>query len=293
MQRLLAQGVPRDRIFYFNFADDRLKPAPAALLDDMLDEYWRQVPEARTEGACLFLDEVQESDGWQGFCQRIAEHEKVTLAITGSSSKLSSDQIASTFRGCSLECQMFPLSFTEYCRFLSIELPKGRQLKDASSVFPQMKTSLESAYDRYLIQRGFPGVQALDAPARALMLQSYMRDVMARDVVERISGLDVTIATQMALFGPEGYRLRFLGQPAPRDVRRVGYCTSRDTVNEGVPLLEQSYLISMLKGYSVALAEKTTAIPKVYAAIRTWHMPYRMSASKISGRGSKPLSMSS
>lgn len=113
MQRLLAQGVPRDRIFYFNFADDRLKPAPAALLDDVLDEYWRQMPEARTESAYLFLDEVQESDEWQGFCQCIAEHEKVTLVITGSSSKLPSDQIASSFRGRSLECHMFPLSFTE------------------------------------------------------------------------------------------------------------------------------------------------------------------------------------
>lgn len=128
MQRLLAQGVPRECIFYFSFADDRLKPAPAALLDDVLDEYWRQVPEARTEGAYLFLDEVQESDGWQGFCQRIAEHEKVTLVITGSSSKLSSDQITSTFRGRSLECHMFPLSFTECCRFHSIELPEDRQL---------------------------------------------------------------------------------------------------------------------------------------------------------------------
>ena len=45
-----------------------------------------------------------------------------------------------------------------------------------------MKTSLESAYDRYLIQGGFPGVQTLDAPACTLMLQSYVRDVMARDV---------------------------------------------------------------------------------------------------------------
>lgn len=80
-----------------------------------------------------------------------------------------------------------------------------------------MKTSLESAYDRCLIQGGFPGVQTLDAPARTLMLQSYVRDVMARDVVERSSRLDVTIATQMALFAPEGYRLRFLGQPAPRN----------------------------------------------------------------------------
>ena len=36
---------------------------------------------------------------WQGVCQRIAEHEKVTLVITGLSSKLSADDIATEFRG--------------------------------------------------------------------------------------------------------------------------------------------------------------------------------------------------
>ena len=46
----------------------------------------------RTQGAYLFLDEVQEAEHWQGFCQRLAEHERVTLVVTVSSSKLSSEQ---------------------------------------------------------------------------------------------------------------------------------------------------------------------------------------------------------
>lgn len=54
IQHLLAAGVLRNRIFYFNFADDRLRPAPVTLLNDVLDEYWHQVPKARQEGAYLF-----------------------------------------------------------------------------------------------------------------------------------------------------------------------------------------------------------------------------------------------
>lgn len=49
-------------------------------------------PSSRTQGAYLFLDEVQEAEHWQGFCQRLAEHERVTLVVTVSSSKLSSEQ---------------------------------------------------------------------------------------------------------------------------------------------------------------------------------------------------------
>lgn len=49
-------------------------------------------PSSRAQGAYLFLDEVQEAEHWQGFCQRLAEHERVTLVVTVSSSKLSSEQ---------------------------------------------------------------------------------------------------------------------------------------------------------------------------------------------------------
>ena len=151
IRRLIDRGVDAERIFYFNFADDRLRPAPDTLMSDILEEYWRQVPSARTKGCYLFLDEVQETDGWQGVCQRLAEHESVTLVITGSSSKLSADEIATQFRGRSQEHAMHPLSFREYCAFHHIETPDMSTSAGAPAVSPQRRTDLESAYDRYLI----------------------------------------------------------------------------------------------------------------------------------------------
>ena len=56
IRRLIDRGVDAERIFYFNFADDRLRPAPDTLMSDILEEYWRQVPSARTKGCYLFLD---------------------------------------------------------------------------------------------------------------------------------------------------------------------------------------------------------------------------------------------
>ena len=120
MANLLDQGVPRSRMFYFDFSDARLKPMDPDVMDRVVDEYWRQVPEAREQGCYLFLDEVQETDDWQGFCQRVAEQEIVTVVITGSSSKVSSEGIATSFRGRSHVHEMWPLSFSEYCRFLGI-----------------------------------------------------------------------------------------------------------------------------------------------------------------------------
>lgn len=37
IRQLLASGVPRGKVFYFNFADDRLRPAPPTLLNDIVE----------------------------------------------------------------------------------------------------------------------------------------------------------------------------------------------------------------------------------------------------------------
>ena len=155
MSQLLEAGVPRDRLFYFDFADDRLSPLAPDTMASVIEEFWRQVPEARTEGCYLFLDEVQEMERWQGVCQRLAEHEKVTLVITGSSSKLSSEEIATKFRGRSHSHEMLPLSFREFCLFQAVE---GDRLK-GPAFSPQTQTFLEGLFDRYLTEGGFPGVQ--------------------------------------------------------------------------------------------------------------------------------------
>ena len=265
IEDLLKQGVPRDHIFYFNFSDDRLRPAPSTLLNDIIEEYWRQVPQARQEGAYLFLDEVQEADDWQGFCQRIAEHERATLVITGSSSKLSSDEIATSFRGRSQEHPMHPLSFREFCEFRDVAVPKADELQQTGAVSPQLRTRLESAFDEYLVRGGFPGVQSLPEPDAISMLQAYMRDVVARDVMERNTRFDISLVTQVALFGLRNTGCDLSVNNLVESLRAVGYKTSWETVNEVVRLFCQAHLLRLLPEYSVILSPDSTQLQKVYA----------------------------
>ena len=263
--RLLSQGVDRNRIFYFNFSDDRLRPAPAGLMSEVLEEYWRQVPQARSEGCYLFLDEVQEAGSWQGACQRIAEHEKVTLVITGSSSKLSADDIATEFRGRSQEHPMQPLSFREFCRFHGIHAPEASELCEVGAVSPQTRTELEGAFDRYLVEGGFPGVQTLTEGSRIQMLQAYVRDVVARDVIERSVRTDISLANQVGLFCLRNTGCELSVNNLVDDLKSIGYRTSWDKVSEVVRLFEQAHLIGLLREFSMSIAPSSTVPGKVYA----------------------------
>lgn len=258
---LLDSGIPRDRILYFNFSDERLQPMPDDALDQVVTEFWRQCPESRRAGTYLFLDEVQEAEHWQGFCQHLAEHETVTLVITGSSSKLSSEEISTNFRGRSYSHEVLPLSFREYCDFHHIDAPEAA----ADSFSPQTATTMESAFDRYLIDGGFPGVQSLPSAGRIDMLQSYMRDVVARDVAERLGRGDITLANQIALFALRNTGCEMSVSKLTAQLEQVGYKLYWNKARRILDLLEQAFLCYEVSEYTTSLKPDSTTVPKIYA----------------------------
>lgn len=261
MNALLRAGVDKTLMLYFDFSDVRLKPLAHDVMEQVVEEYWRQVPAAREKGCYLFLDEVQETDDWQGFCQRIAENEQVTLVITGSSSKVSSDEIATSFRGRSHVHEMWPLSFSEYCLFHGIPLPEKGQ--DAFS--PKETTRYEAAFDDYLIWGGFPGVQKQVPEDRIELLQGYVRDVVARDVAEREGLEDVALTMQLAIFCLRNTGCDISVNELSKRLSAAGHKSYWGKVERLLELLRQAYLIHFLPEYSTMLKPSTTSIPKVYA----------------------------
>lgn len=270
MRGLIAQGVPRSRIFYFDFSDDRLPKDDDRLMDLVLDEYWRQTPGARTAGSYLFLDEVQDCSGWQGTCRRIAENEIVTLVITGSSSKVSSEEIATSFRGRSHTHEMLPLSFAEYLRFHSEMLPDSLRSLSSTSArpvawSPAERTALEALFDSYLIVGGFPAVQQDMSSTRIEILQGYVRDVVARDVAERLSRPSIPLANQAALL-----ILRLTAREVSVNgiceaLRASGFKIGWERAQELCELFRQAYLYFELWEYSRLPLSGGTNPPKGYA----------------------------
>ncbi len=261
IDQLLNRGVPRDHVLYFNFSDARLKPMGRSVLMDVVEEYYRQVPSAQSDGAYLFLDEVQECPDWQDACQRIAEHERATLVITGSSSKLTSDEIATRFRGRSHPHEMMPLSFREYCAFNNAEAPK-----DPNATFsPRSILRYETLYDRYLIEGGFPGVQSLLPAERIDILQSYVRDVVARDVAERFGREDIRLANQYALYAIRNTGCELSLNNLVEKLQEAGFKSYWEKINRLDNLFQQAFLYYTLPEYSTALKPGSTAARKAYA----------------------------
>ena len=155
MRRLQGQGVELDRMLYFNFEDERLRPYEPSLLADVLDTFYALYPAARGEGAYLFFDEIQEIPEWGAFLRRVVDTEKATVYVTGSSSKMLSSELKSEFRGRSLVRELFPFRNTSDIRrgaFLSRTRPSPRAMQRCSDTI-WSDISSEGDSSRHLSRR--------------------------------------------------------------------------------------------------------------------------------------------
>ena len=118
----LTKKIDLSRIIYINFEDDRLFPLNLTDLNNLLEAYFELYPDNKGKNIYCFFDEIQNIKNWELFIRRIYDKEKVKIFLTGSSSKLLSQEIATSLRGRTLNYQMWPLSFKEFLKFKNIAI---------------------------------------------------------------------------------------------------------------------------------------------------------------------------
>lgn len=180
MRELLDGGLPLNRIVHVNFDDERLAGLKADDLHLLTDIHAEMFPDAAQEKCYYFLDELQDVKGWEKFARRLIDSHCVQLCLTGSSSRMLSQDIATEMRGRSVLQEIFPLSFAEYLVYNGIyrEIPT---LVDA----PTVRGKLKHHFAEYFRVGGFPDVQGLRDSERIATLQDYVNAVVYRDIVER------------------------------------------------------------------------------------------------------------
>lgn len=176
---LLAAGVPKSRILYCEFEDERLAGLQAAHLSLLEDAFFARHPDSRDQECWFFFDEIQEVPGWEKFVRRLLGPGKVHVALTGSSARLLSREIATSLRGRAMTTELLPFSFLEVLAHGGVTLPT--QWPET----PDQRSRLQHAFDRYLRVGGFPEVQQLEADPWRRLLQGYLEIALLRDVAER------------------------------------------------------------------------------------------------------------
>jgi uncharacterized protein len=244
---------PRDTLFV-SFEDPALLGlgTDARVLDLIFDAYLAMAQPKVTPH--LFLDEVQNVDGWARWVRARTETGRAHVVVSGSSSRLLEPDVASVLTGRNYTETVWPLSFPEFLRFRGLEVHDG--LERATQA-PRLRQELE----RYLRWGGLPEpVLEEREDLRGALLKQYFRDMLYRDVVSRHEVRDVRALESVA----HHYLVNTANLATYQRVKNT-YGLALDQVRAYTSHLEECYLIRQVPRWSPKVSTQARAPRKVYA----------------------------
>lgn len=184
IQQLIANGHGWDEIVYLNFEDERLAGMTVEDLNKILEVHG-QLSDKRP---MLFLDEIQNIEGWEKFARRIADN-KYKVVITGSNAKMLSKDVASVLGGRYITHDVFPFSFDEYLEINGID-PKS----DLLTATTADRSILMRHFEEYFQFGGFPECATLPVKRdylTSLYQKIFLGDIAARNKIENLFALRI------------------------------------------------------------------------------------------------------
>ena len=230
---------------YANFDDERLTELETEDLDNVLQTLYK----IYGKFDYLFLDEIQNIDGWPLFVNRLLR-QKIHILITGSNAKLLSTELASHLTGRHHKIELFPFSFKDWC------VIKGL---DYTRLTTKNKGLISKAYEEYFRQGGFPELLSNEENPKEY-ISTLIDNIITQDIQKRykIRNMDALkrLAHHILNETPT-----IIVKDALQDT--IGIKSER-TLGNYLMYLNQTYLISTISKYSFKSRERARS-EKSYA----------------------------
>jgi len=251
IQQLIANGHSWDEIVYLNFEDERLGGMTVEDLNKILEVHGQ----LSNKRPMLFLDEIQNIDGWEKFARRIADN-KYKVVITGSNAKMLSTDVASVLGGRYITHDVFPFSFDEYLEINGID--SDNELLTATTAD---RSILMRHFEEYFRFGGFPECATLPTKRdylTSLYQKIFLGDIAARHKIENLFALRI-LFRKMA----ESVKQPISFTRATHIVASTGTKIGKATVINYLGYASEAYLLLTVPNIADTLTDRITN-PKYY-----------------------------
>ena len=253
MQNLIAQGVSKEQILFVNLEDPRFATSLSLeLLEEIKEAYvYYMNPK---EKPYIFLDEIQNIEGFEKWLLREYELQTAHLYATGSNSKLLSREIGSVLSGRYLDIQVFPLSFKEYLQFNHIEI---------TTPYDLIRQELEIArhFEKFMLYGGFPKVVLTeDISLKEAELKGYFDSILLRDIVARYKLDNFRVLEQLAVL-----LLSSISNPISITKIKNRLGVSHDLAGRYMEYLENTYMVHTVPLFDWSLQKQYVNPKKIYS----------------------------
>ena len=230
---LLEHGI---RYAYVNLDDDRLAKVEAEDLNMVLSCVYQLYG---TGMSYLFLDEIQNVEGWHLFVNRLLRI-GMRVFVTGSNAKLLSSELATHLTGRYNEIRLYPFSFSEYCAFHGV---------DKSSITTKADADRKRAFMEYADTGGFPEIQGMRN--KRGYVQSLIEAIILKDIQQRFKIRNVDTLRKIA-----HHVINNVCQEVNYEEMAKLFGLGDKTVKKYIDYLQQAFLVQLLNRHSFKSKER-------------------------------------
>lgn len=220
-----------DNVFFLNFDTPKLfnfEIDDFSILDEIIREQGKKI---------LLFDEIQSVKGWELFIRQKLD-DRFRVFITGSNASLLSRELGTKLTGRHITKELFPFSFSEFCRFKKLNT-------DANSLA------------EYLNSGGFP--EYLKTNNQEILVH-LINDIVYRDISVRYNIRDVSLAKQLLI-----YLASNVAKPTSATrLTQVLPIKSPVTILDYFSFFEQTYLLQLIPKFSYSVRAQMVNPKKVY-----------------------------
>ena len=257
---LIRQGVPSKNIILITFDTDDLEDTEDMTNPKVLKAYLRERITSDSEQYYVFLDEVQEVEGFEKIVNGLNKKDNVDVYVTGSNSKFLSSDINTLFRGRGDEVRVYPLSFKEFCTYRT--------------------ESVSELWKEYYTYGGMPGLlrhktaEEKTAYLQRLWNKTYIDDVVERHNVKNRQALETLVDMLCSSVG---------SLTNPNKIANTLFSVQHvkvdaETINSYIGHLEAAYLFEGARRYNIKGKKYFESIKKYYSVdigLRNARLNYR------------------
>ena len=222
---------------YANFDDERLEELETKDLDNVLQTLYK----IYGKFDYLFLDEIQNIDGWPLFVNRLLR-QRIHIIITGSNAKLLSTELATHLTGRHHKIELFPFSFKDWCSIKDVEYTR---------LTTKNKGLLSKAYEEYFRQGGFPELISGEENPKEY-ISTLIDNIISQDIKKRYKIRNIDALKRLS-----HHILNETPTLIVKDtLQNIIGIKSERTLGNYLMYLNQTYLISTISKYSSRSRER-------------------------------------
>lgn len=246
IQQMLSEGHTWDEILYLNFEDERLGSLDINDMDSILECHMEMGGVAKP---ALFLDEIQNIDGWEKFARRVSDS-KYMVWITGSNAKMLSKEMMSTLGGRYIPIEIYPFSFAEYLRWAGIPYDEKSLLGTSARV------NVKKAYEEYFKWGGLP--ESLGLSVKRNYISSVYQKIYLGDICTRNKISNPNLLRLLIKKIAEGVKQPVSYTRLSQVLSSVGGKITVPTTSSYICYSEDAWLLLRVHNISSSFSEKET-----------------------------------